>query len=85
MQVDAALIRERGVEFAVVIVKSTALRGSSREAVARQLSRFWGDVPVVLMAQDGQGVPTYFGRSDLVKFIRNVPLASMPWRRWTVH
>ncbi len=85
MQVDAALIREQGAEFAVVVVKPAALQSSSREVLARRFSWYWGGVPVVLMAQDGRGVPTYFGRCDLVRFIRNIPLGSMPWRRWFVH
>ena len=42
-------------------------------------------MPVVLMAQDGQGRPTYFGRRDLSQFMANVPLQAVPWKRYTIN
>jgi hypothetical protein len=84
MRLDAALIREQGVNFAVVVVKKSVLTNlSRRDSVALSFSRqYFGGVPVVLMAQSSNGVPTYYGRPDLVKWLANVPVEVLPWKRW---
>ncbi len=40
-------------------------------------------LPLVLMAQDSRGTPTYYGRRDIAKFMANVPLSSVPWKEYT--
>jgi hypothetical protein len=40
---------------------------------------------VVLMAQDSKGVPTYYGRRDIAKFMANVPLSAVPWKGYSVN
>lgn len=84
MRLDAALIREQGVSFAVVVVKKSVLSNlSQRDSVASSFSRqYFGGVPVVLMAQNSNGVPTYYGRRDLVKWLANMPAEALPWKRW---
>jgi hypothetical protein len=42
-------------------------------------------MPVVLMAQDSRGTPTYYGRPDLSRFLANTPLGAIPWRRYTLN
>jgi hypothetical protein len=84
MQLEGALIREQGVEFAIVIVKKFVLDNSSRAgSMASQLHLHFGR-PVVLMAQDSRGIPTYVGRRDLVRFLVSVPMTAIPWRRFTI-
>lgn len=85
MQVDAAVVKEQGVTFAVVVVHEAALRGADRDDLANQLSPAWGGVPVVLMAQNDRETSTYFGRPDLVQFLRNVPIEALPWSKWTIN
>jgi len=85
VQVDAALIRERGVTFAVVVVRPTVMSDGSRDRVIEQFRPAWGGVPVVLMAQDGRGVPTFYGRPDLVRFLKDTPVVAMPWKRWNLN
>jgi hypothetical protein len=41
-------------------------------------------VPVVLMAQDYHGTPTYYGRQDIARFMADVPLEAIPWKEYTV-
>jgi len=86
MQFEGALIKEQGVTFAVVIVKRSVLQGRvEADRLSRQFSaQAFGGSPVVLMAQDSSGVPTYYGRSDLSKFMANVPLQAVPWKKFTV-
>lgn len=75
MNFDAALVREQGVTFAVVAVKTNAIGSdSSRREAASAFQVHFPGVPIVLMAQDGRGRPTYWGRSDIVRFF--VPCSS---------
>jgi hypothetical protein len=38
-------------------------------------------MPVVLLAQDERGCPTYRGRTTLIALLRRIPVTSLPWRR----
>ncbi len=85
MTFQGAVIREQGVTFAVVIVKKHVIDSSfeaGRAIVAFQ--PVFPGVPVVLMAQDHQGTPTYYGRQDIARFLADVPLEAIPWKEYTV-
>lgn len=85
MQFEGAVIREQGVTFAVVVVKRWTLEDRSQAVEAiRQFGPVFGGVPVVLMAQDARGVPTYYGRRDLSRFLANVPVQAIPWKKYTL-
>ena len=82
-RIQGAIIKEQGQTFAVVIVKRHVVE--NRTEASRAIEAFiptFG-VPVVLMAQDGRGIPTYYGRLDISKFMSNVPLHAIPWREYT--
>lgn len=83
--IDGAVIDQQGVKFAVAIVRQSLLGqpGARDQAVAEFASLFEG-LPTVLMAQDSRGVPTYYGRNDLVNFLASVPLEAIPWQRYTI-
>lgn len=85
MKVHGAKIKEQGVTFAVVIVKSHVLnnRSEADKFIQSAQTFLFPGVPVVLMAQDSRGKPTYYGRSDLSKFLANVPLSAIPWKEYT--
>ena len=79
-----ALVRERGVEFAIVAVKRSAITLHSRaDATIAAFEPLFG-VPVVLVAQDGAGRATWYGRRDIARYMRHVPLAAVRWRRYTI-
>jgi hypothetical protein len=82
---QGAHVRERGVEFAIVVVKSHVLNSdSSRREAAQAFGRLFGRIPIVLMAQDGFGTPQYWGRPDIVNYLSQVPMEAIPWKRFTV-
>jgi len=84
MSFDAALVREQGVTFAVVAVSSSAVSSSSsRSATAAAFATKFPGVPIVLMNQDGRGRPTYWGRSDIVRFLARISMNRLPWRRYS--
>lgn len=80
MRFQGAVIREQGVTFAVVVVEKRIVDSQhyAREAI-RRFSRAFPGLPIVLMGQDRSGVPTYFGRSDISRFMSRVPLHAVPW------
>lgn len=85
MRFQGAVIKEQGVTFAVVIVKPHIVHNSTEAATTMQAFRpYFGAIPIVLMAQDHRGVPTYRGRRDLVDFMAHVPLAAVPWKEYAV-
>jgi hypothetical protein len=86
MKIHAAVVKEQGVTFAVVVVKNHVLYNDSdaNQAIVNFSSVFPG-MPVVLMAQDSGGTPEYYGRRDIVNFLSNVPMAAIPWREWSVN
>jgi hypothetical protein len=86
MQFDGAVIREQGVTFAVVIVKKHVLDYAPDAADAvENFSDVFPGMPVVLMAQNSRGQPTYYGRRDIVNFLSRVSPGCIPWRRYTLN
>ncbi|PHO05741.1 hypothetical protein CSC82_02650 [Rhodobacteraceae bacterium 4F10] len=86
MKFQGAVIREQGVTFAVAVVKRHVV--SCRSTASRTSQAFSGafpGLPLVLMAQDARGTPTYLGRPDLARFLSKVPLRAIPWREYTIN
>lgn len=85
MSFDGALINEQGVRFGLIVVKRHVLHDEVAQRGVQSLGRrIWGDVPIVLMAQDHTGRPTYLGRPDIVRFLAMLDMRRIPMRRWTV-
>lgn len=85
MRFQGAIVRERGVTFAIAVVKPHVIRckSTSNEAFYT-FERAFPGVPVVLMAQDNSGRPSYLGRADITKFLAQVPVSAIPWREYTL-
>lgn len=84
MTIEGAVIKEQGVTFAVVCVKPHVLstQQSAAEAIAAYGGYFPG-MPVVLMAQNSRGTPTYMGRRDIVDFLSGISMSRVRWKRYT--
>ncbi|BBF41967.1 hypothetical protein lbkm_0647 [Lachnospiraceae bacterium KM106-2] len=83
MQIDAAKITEQGVTFAIVVVKRYVLSSSEKEEIRDSFTQYFGNIPIILMSQDSQGIPTYDGRTDIVDFLVDVPLECIPFSTYT--
>lgn len=85
-QIEGAVIREQGVTFAIVIVRPSVIQNTIEASQAIQsFEPIFPGMPVVLMAQDSRGTPTYYGRRDLSQFMSRVPLQAVPWKRYTIN
>jgi len=86
MQFEGCVLTEQNITFGIAIVKQSVLNSPSqaRDAIIG-FSRVFGHIPTVLMAQDSRGVPTYYGRTDIVNFLANVSIDRIPWKRYTLN
>jgi len=85
MRVQGAVIREQGQTFAVIVVKPQVVQSQSEATKAiRSFAPVFG-VPVILMAQDSRGRPTYYGRPDIAKFMASVPVHAVKWKEYTLN
>jgi hypothetical protein len=86
MKVQGAVIKEQGITFAIVVVKSHVLASpQNREEMNTSCHSLFPGMPIVLMAQDGKGTPKYWGRKDIVNFLANVHPSRIPWKEYTFH
>jgi hypothetical protein len=86
MMFQGTVIKEQGLTFAVIVVKKSVIDNhfEANRAIRAFEEQVFGDMPVVLMAQDYRGVPIYYGRQDIARFMSNVPLSAIPWKEYTV-
>ena len=86
MRIQGAVIREQGVTFAIAVVKQQVVSNRfEADSTLQSLQQVFQGMPIVLMAQDVRGRPTWYGRKDIARFMSNVPLSSIPWREYTIH
>jgi len=84
-KVTAAAISMAEMKFVVVLVDLTTASGPGEAdlVVADMQSRF--GVPVVLMGQEEDGTPVYYGSEDLKDRVAAVPVDQMPWKEYTLN
>lgn len=84
MKFTGTVIKEQGVTFAIVTVKPSVLHSSSKEKIRSSFMTYFGNIPIILMAQNIHGVPTYDGRHDIVSFLANIEPSCIPWKEYHV-
>ena len=85
MTFDGAIVKEQGITFAIVVVKPHVLNNSHTANEARKsFSQYFPGMPLILMAQNSKGVPTYQGRKDIVKFLANIDHRRIPWKKYSI-
>ena len=81
MKITAAITKEQGVTFTVILVK-TGVISSNREQVRTSApSNF--PRPIILAEQSHRKMK-YHGRTDIVRFLSNVPYQALPWKDYTL-
>lgn len=84
MQIDGAIIKEQGVTFAIVSVKKHIIQNKMKAKEAQtSFAEYFPGMPIILMAQDSHGMPTYYGRKDIVDFLASIHPSRIPWKRYT--
>jgi hypothetical protein len=81
MQFEGTVLTQQGVTFALMVVKEHVLDNpSQRDQVLHGATMFF-KLPTVLVSDRRHRT---FGRDDIVRFLRNVNITQIPWRRYTV-
>jgi hypothetical protein len=82
--VRAAAISMAGTKFMIVLVSLTTASGPGEaDLVIADMHRRFG-VPIVLMGQQEDGTPVYYGDEDLKHRLTAVPVDRMPWKEYTL-
>ena len=86
MKMQAAVIIEQGVTFAVVAVRQEVTQYTTRAIKTRQrLQSVFKNMPIILMSMDSHGKPHYYGRRDIVQFLNSIRVSQIPWRVYTFY
>lgn len=86
MTIHGAVIIEQGVTFALIAVKPEVTRYTVRATAVRQeLATFFPNMPIILMSQDASGTPHYYGRKDIVDFLKTIRLTQIPWKTYHIY
>ena len=86
MVIHGAVIIEQGVTFAIVSVKPHVTQYTVRAtAFRRELTGFFPNMPIILMSQNANGEPHYYGRNDIVDFLKTIRVQQIPWKEYHVY
>ncbi len=86
MKIQGAVIIEQGVTFAIVVVNQAVTNYTSRIIRTRQqLQLYFPNMPIILMSQDSSGAPHYYGRRDIVEFLKTLRLEQIPWKEYHIY
>jgi hypothetical protein len=78
---NVALVREQGVNFAVLAVKDHVVDSPTERETLVSQGAVWFGMPTVLIGERRHRI---YGRPDIVRFLRNVQPSRLPWRQMTV-
>ena len=86
MQIYGAVIVEQGITFAIVSVRQSSTLYTTRLVQTRQeLSQFFPNMPIILMSQDNNGISHYYGRKDIVAFLKTIRVDQIPWKIYHIY
>lgn len=86
MKIHGAVIIEQGVTFAIVSVKQHVTQYTQRIIeTRRELSIFFPNMPIILMSRDNSGQPHYYGRRDIVEFLKSIRIDQIPWKEYHIY
>ena len=83
MKFIGSIVEERGVTFAIVLVKGYATQTTSESAKTRAAFQVcFPGMPLILASQDHRGVFAYQGPDDIVRLISNISPDRIPWKEY---
>ncbi len=86
MVIHGAVIIEQGVTFAIISVKPSITCYTARiTAFRHEISNYFPNMPIILLSQEPNGQPHYYGRKDIVDFLKTVRLDQIPWKEYHIY
>lgn len=85
MQVSGCIIAEQGFTFAIIVVDNTVLNSTvEKEHMQQAGKKIFGNMPIILMAQDSNGTPSFFGKPEIVKTLAKIKPSKLPLKQYNV-
>ncbi len=86
MTLDGAVLNEGGVTFALASVPPNILTDpTTADELLDSLKRdLFPDMPILLMAREWSGRPSYYGSPDAQRALRGVHVGRIAWSRYNV-
>jgi hypothetical protein len=82
MTITAALVKEQGVTFAVVLVKDHVLNSQATSSqMIQAASHALGCSLIVLMGERSRKLQG--NRRDVVNFVSRLHPSQLPWKKWS--
>ena len=86
MVIHGSVIIEQGVTFAIIMVQPVITQYTVRSVQFRRaIHPYFPRMPILLLSQDKDGTPHYYGRKDIVEFLKTVPLDKIPWKTYHIY
>ena len=86
MVIHGSVIIEQGVTFAIIMVQPVITQYTVRSVQFRRaIQPYFPRMSIILMSQDKDGTPYYYGRKDIVEFLKTVPLDKIPWKTYHIY
>lgn len=84
MTFAGAIIKEQGIIFGIVLVKSYVLNSSNKDSYRKEMGLIMKIPPdrIVLASEVGKNLK-YYGRQDIVKFLSKINPLRIPWKKFT--
>jgi hypothetical protein len=85
MNYDAAFIKENGVEIGIFATTMNIINDKMQadNLIKYCENQILAGYQVVLMAQDSQGIPHYYGKQSLVRILEAINFSEIHFRRYT--
>ena len=84
-KLQAARVTQSGLDFAVVLVDPKLFMNPSElEAFSERAQALFPGGPVAMLSYDDLKVTRYQGPDDVVAFLKQVRVVSLPWVEYTI-
>lgn len=80
---DAAVVKEKGITFAIVSVDASAIKDDlSINYTQRKFQLYFPFMPIILYIKDSINPPEYYGRKDIIDLIADISPNQIPWKTY---
>lgn len=83
MRLTAAIVKEQGVDFSIILVKPGVIHSQNRENIRNSAPANFPR-PVILAEKRSNGRIQYHGKKDIIQFLSNVDYRRLPWKEFTI-
>lgn len=86
MKFQGAVVTEKDTTFAIATVQMHVMGDKEKMRRIMELVKpvFPAEVPVILMSINPRGIPLFFGQQEIVNYLTQMSVESIPWKWFEV-